>query len=187
MKRISIILVFVLLLSVFSVNASAATLDTWGPQSYTPYTAEMGAFSWGVAIINSHWSSSQVSTWSLAQQGSTFFLSTEYEFRPGTTPISLWYEPSSSDFSCNFPGAYYEFEETSSGDDVSVCSSWAAGYDSTTSYYGVIWLDPQPGANFTNRAVTLESEYGMYFAGDSLPLRYEVVPGPNYFGNYYDW
>jgi hypothetical protein len=178
-----------ILIALPTTAAHAAVEDPWGPQIYTPYTGSMQAHSTAARAFALKWTSSQVNTWYYAQQAATMVLVTEYEIRPVTGNPDTYWDSSNCTYASNFPSAYYEYESgtSASANDVAVCCGYAAGFDSTTSYYGSLTLSARSGASYTNKLLVFESEYGMYFSGDALPLQYEIFKNNALFNPTYSW
>jgi hypothetical protein len=171
------------------VLPAAAAEEPWGPHSYTPYTGTMQATPTAARAFSLQWTSSQVTTWSLAQQYSTFLLVTEYEIRPVEDHPDTYWDYSNYTYASNFPSAYHEYEAgTDPGDnDVAVCCGHAAGFNSTTTYYGSLGLASRSGASYYNKLLVFESEYGVYADGDALPLCWEIFKNNALFNPTYSW
>lgn len=190
-KKTAFVFVLILSLSIFLlIPVFAATQDPWGPNWYTPYSGSMKAASGYVEAKDLYWSSSSLSTFATLQAGTSWFLVTEYEFRPNSGhPIDYWQNPSTSDYFSNFPSAYYEFEggTSDSDNDIAVCCGHVNGCYTSTAYYGRIYLNSQPGANFSSNTLQLESEYGIYILFDALPSNYELWQTSANFNTDYPW
>lgn len=195
------------LAAILSTTAFAATWYEWGPNYWTPYTGEMGAFSTSFEALDLSWSSSQIED--IKSYVGVGFKTLELECRPysnnsgmETTPVdpnNMWYNPGKGnyDFISTLPSAEAEFQ-SNDPDDLAITCQRLADIEAETSYYGVFNLEPRPGITFSNRRVLLESEFGLKpLPADSIPVAYEqvfnrtgdsnVTAANTYFGRYYSW
>ena len=190
-----------------STTCFAATWYAWGPNFWTPYTGEMGAFASSFEALDMKWTALQ--TIQIETFSGVGYKTLELECRPysnnpgnGTTPADpndIWVNDGQGhyDFISNLPMCEPEFQDDDP-DDLAITCQRLANLEAETSYYGIFNLTPKSGITFTNRRVLLESEFGLRpLTCDSIPVYYEqvfnssgdsnVVAANTYFGRYYAW
>ncbi len=175
-----IFLIIGLVLSI-SIIASAATLDQWGPNWYTPYDALVSVQSDMIYADFMEWNSSQISQYHP-------HYCWELEFRPtgGNNPDDYW--DGVDDFLTNLPAGYYEYEEGQGSDDndITIGSHSVENASSSIDYYGFLYLNEKSS---TPSGIVIESELGddLGLIFDGLPLRYEYFKTNAQQGVYYSW
>lgn len=178
MKKITL-LSMCLVFGIFT-SASAATMDTWGPNWYTPYKGETQAH-WNYMYVGKiAWTQSAITEYDWKDAW-------EWEFRPQAgNPDMFWNGPLS--FVSNLPDAYYEYENGVGPDanDLAIATHSPQNATANTEYYGYLYLDPKCQCN---QNVVLESEYGWDLGGygDAVPQRYEVWQSVPIGNNVYSW
>lgn len=206
-KFTKFILVCGALITVLATTAFAATWYKWGPNYWTPYTGEMGAFSTSFEALDMIWSSKQIAQ--IKGSAGVGYKTLELECRPysnnpgmettSVNPNNIWYNPGTGnyDFISTLPKAEPEFQ-ADDPDDIAITCQRLADLNAETPYYGVFNLESRPGITFSNRRVLFESEFGLRpLTTDSIPVSYEqlfnrtgdsnVTAANTYFGRYYAW
>lgn len=160
----------VMVSSMMSMGASAATGYSWGPQYFTPDTGSFWANSRLVEVWNLKWNYQDLVALSNKQAEEGLDLTVEYEFRPEADSHSIW--ASVRSFTSNLPSAFYELQ-VFDHDDISIGSRKVTNCSTITTYYGDLGTNPADSASVVTRNYMFESELGKWMLVDSLPLAYE--------------